>query len=185
MKIRNPFKDWNADRWIAFSVFIIAICAFSLTLWQSIVIKNYNRISVRPLVTISGSKNQDGSGWKMGNSGFGPALVKWFEVTVEGKTIKDWKEFGKELGMPDNFTHYYWVPSSNTAIPPREPMNLFWVLPGDTDTILRTNEKAITMRICYCSVYNECWLASGGRNAIAYQACENQPNIQFGPSPNE
>lgn len=179
MKIKNLFKDWNADRWIV----LIAISALGLTFWQGVVIRSHNRISVRPLVTISGAINQDGSGWKIGNSGLGPALVKWFEVTVEGKTVKDWKEFARELGMFDNLTYYYWVPSPSTAIPPQKPDNLFWVSSGDADRILRSNEKEITIRMCYCSIYNECWLASGGKSVPAYQPCGDQPKIQFEPSP--
>ena len=158
------FKTWDADRWISLAAIVIALSALVLSIWQGILTRNHNRISVRPLVTISGAVNENGSGWKLGNAGLGPAIVKWFKVTVDDKPMHNWREFAKELDMPDpdTFDFYYWVPSPSTVIYPQEPKNLFWVTPGPADRILRKNAKKITIHLCYCSLYGECWLASGG-----------------------
>jgi hypothetical protein len=183
MKPNEHGFSWSADRWIALSAIIIAICSLILSIWQGVVIRQHNRVSVRPILTISGTHNDKGSGWLLGNAGLGPALVKWIEVTVDGKPIRHWREFGAELGLPPDFAYSYWVPAPATVIPPQEPKPLFWVLPGEADKILRSTSKRITIRICYSSIYGECWLASGSPNSPAFLPCDEEPRVHFEPPP--
>lgn len=123
--------------------------------------------------------NEHGSGWKLGNAGLGPALVRWFEVTVNGRPVRDWIEFGKAVGLPSNYEFKYWIPGRSTAIPPQEPRELFWVVPGPANDALRGTKAEVTIRICYCSIYDECWLASGGPNVPAYLPCPDPPATAF------
>jgi hypothetical protein len=141
--------------------------------------RKHARLSVRPLVTISGTYNENGSGWKLGNEGFGPALVRWFEVTVDGSPVQNWREFIKAVGLPKDTFFRYWVPQRATSFSPQEPRELFWVAPGPADKALRSTQAKITMRMCYCSLYDECWLATGGPNVPPYQSCPETPPVSF------
>jgi len=176
-------KNWDADKWISLSAMIVALCALIFSIWQGILTRNHYKILVRPLVTISGALNESGSGWKMGNSGLGPAIVKWFKVTVDGEPIKNWRDFSKVLNLPDPYTFdfHYWVPSSATVIQPQEHKNLFWVAPGPADKMLRTNKNKVVIHLCYCSLYGECWLTSAGKDTPPYQPCCELPEVKFQP----
>ena len=176
-------SKWSADRWIALSAIVVAACSLALSIWQGILARQHNRLSVRPIVIVSGMHNEKGSGWVLGNAGLGPALVKWFEVTVDEKPMRHWREFGEEIGLPPDFRYSYWVPAPATVIPPQEPKNLFWVFPGENDSILRNNKKRIRMRLCYGSVYGESWLATGNPNAPPFMPCGEEPKVRFEPPP--
>ena len=158
---------------------LVALCALMLSIFQGYATRKHARLSVRPLVTISGAVNEHGSGWKLGNTGLGPGLVRWFEVTVDGKPVHNWLEFGQAVGLPEGFQFRYWVPSRATTIPPQEPKEFFWVQPGPADQALRSTQAKVTMRMCYCSLYEECWLATGGPNVPPYQPCPDPPEVVF------
>ena len=172
-------RTWNPDRWISLSAVIIAGCAFFFSFYQGCTIREHNRLSVRPLVMISGAVNERGSGWKLSNAGLGPAIVRWIEVTVNGRPVKNWKEFGKEVGLPESFEFRYWYPARATVIPPQHSGELFWVPPGPADDALRSTTAKITIRMCYCSIYDESWLASGGPNVPPWRPCPPEPEVRF------
>jgi len=169
----------RGDRRIAFSAMLIALCAVIISIYEGYSNRKHARLSVRPLVTISGAVNENGSGWKLGNAGLGPALVRWFEVSVDGRPVRNWLEFGQAVGLPPAVQYRYWVPQRATAFPPQEPRELFWVQPGPADQVLRSTQAKITMRMCYCSMYDECWLATGGPNVQPYQSCPELPTVVF------
>jgi hypothetical protein len=183
MKNPSPRSKWSPDSWIALSAMIVALCALILSVIEGRATRKHARLSVRPLVTISGTVNEHGSGWKLGNAGLGPALVRWFEVSVDGRPVRNWLEFEEAVGLPQGTQFRYWVPQRATAFPPQEPRELFWVMPGPADQALRTTKAKITMRMCYCSMYEECWLATGGPNIPPYQSCPEEPSVLFQAHP--
>jgi hypothetical protein len=179
MKNSSSRNKWSADRWIAFSAMVVALCALILSVMAGYATRKHARLSVRPLVTISGTVNEHGSGWSLGNAGLGPALVRWFEVTVDGRAVRNWQEFVQAVGLPQAVQFRYWVPQRATAFPPQAPRELFWVQPGPADQALRSTKAKITIHMCYCSFYEECWLATGGPNVPPYQPCPEAPAVVF------
>ena len=63
---------------------IIAVCALSLTVWQFVVQRKHNRVSVRPHITraTDTSWNNGDASLKVSitNNGLGPAIIKDFKV---------------------------------------------------------------------------------------------------------
>lgn len=79
--------SWEAIAGIASAV--IAFCALGLTIWQGLLARKHNRLSATPHLTtwrhIDGDKNfciVD-----LLNNGIGPALIKMYKLSVDGKNI--------------------------------------------------------------------------------------------------
>jgi hypothetical protein len=173
------FKKQTPDRWISLSAAAIALCALLFSFYQGYLVRDHNRKSVRPLIVIGGLHDEKGSGFRIGNEGLGPGIIQWFEVTVNGKPVKNWMEFYEAVGLPGTFSARYLNPTQATVIRPGRSEDLFWVSPGPADNTLRTTKAVITMRLCYCSIYDECWLASGGLHTPPYQTCPVKPAVTF------
>jgi hypothetical protein len=180
---RKKFK-WSTDNWISLSAVFIALCALFLSIYEGCSNRKHNRLSVKPLILLDSGLDETGSGFRIRNSGLGPALIKWFSVEIDEKTIPHWKAFMEELGLPSSGFYSYMNPSNKTVFLPGQKEFLFWAT-GEKDKALRKIKRRITMKVCYCSLYEECWQAftSTIKNYESSLKCEETPKIKFTQSP--
>ncbi|MCJ8271340.1 MAG: hypothetical protein MJK04_18320, partial [Psychrosphaera sp.] len=89
------------------------------------------------------------------NSGVGPALINYVEVRVDGKVIKDWDD-AIEIIAPNRpivkgqsiLTNYVLLPGE-TIVP--------IILQDEVANLFRLDTKRVRIKICYCSIYDNCW----------------------------
>jgi hypothetical protein len=125
--------------------------------------------------------NQEGSGFKFGNIGLGPARVKWFQVFVDETPMPDWKDMLRAIGIDETgFIFAYPQP-----IYPTDSYNiLFKVEAGPADNKLRNEAQRIRLVVCYCSIFDECWIGlPGARPPRPVKQCEPPPNVTMGGRP--
>lgn len=69
---------------------IIALCALALTIWQAYVSRQHNKLSVLPYLTTWSHNDVDKGLFSVDilNNGIGPALIKTFQVFVDGHEVK-------------------------------------------------------------------------------------------------
>lgn len=67
----------------------IALCALIFSIWQAKVARDHNKISVRPHLTTWTNKDHDNGAFSVYvlNNGIGPALIKKYEIRVDGKIM--------------------------------------------------------------------------------------------------
>lgn len=183
MENDKKFK-WSTDNWISLSAVFIALCALFLSIYEGYSNRKHNQISVKPLILLDSGKNETGSGFRIRNSGLGPALIKWFSVEIDGKLMPHWKAFIEELGLPLSGDYSYMNPSEKSILLPGEKENLFWAM-GAKDSALRKIKRKIIIKICYCSLYEECWqsFTSTIKNYESSTQCEEPPRTKFRQSP--
>lgn len=65
-----------------------------------------------------------------------------------------------------------------------EQDKIMWAI-GEKDNALRKIKRKITIKICYCSLYEECWqsFTSTIKNYESSMQCEEPPKITFKQSP--
>jgi hypothetical protein len=103
------------------------------------------------------------------NRGVGPARVKAVKVTVDGKPQRGWDDVFRALRYDGGYVQSQ---ISGQVVSPGLEIDVLMAHPGDEglkmfDLVTRSffNDKAehkLSMLICYCSVFDECWLTSLG-----------------------
>jgi hypothetical protein len=150
------------------SVFALAVSVFALAIgaWQTRLMQSQARASVWPYLTIgyTYTSNVDVNGfiWTIDNNGVGPARVQSVELSLDGKPMRNWKEVIAALGASG---HANTSTSSfaGAVIPPNTNRET-------TIAAIRANDRELAglfknaiarfdMTICYCSVYDDCWIA--------------------------
>ena len=82
----------------------IALVALVVAIWQGVVMRRHNRLSVKPHLYFSiHSVSGEPAGLRVTNGGLGPAIIKSFSLGVDNKWIDDtekggWVEASKLLG---------------------------------------------------------------------------------------
>jgi hypothetical protein len=123
----------------------VAICALVVTVWQGVVTRKHNRLSVTPVLTLYRREN-DGI-ITVKNNGTGPALIVSQEVYFKGEPV-DENSFQKAI--PHFVDSGHLLPGA--AIAPGDEVLLFksaTYLDGSHIDIL----KELRFRITYESIY--------------------------------
>lgn len=72
---------------------VIALCALGLTIFQAIVARRHNALSVQPYITeFNHRETSPGRGllaFRLMNHGIGPAFITGFKILLDGKPVKD------------------------------------------------------------------------------------------------
>ncbi|MEZ5498833.1 MAG: hypothetical protein R3E77_05295 [Steroidobacteraceae bacterium] len=123
--------------------------------------------------------HEDGSptfALELANAGVGPAKLRAMRVKLDGHVVRNWGEALALAGVPD-------VPFDQLVVSRRvlragEAATLVKVS-GDAPVkaMLRlANAPATTLEYCYCSIYDECWLATVARAPAEPAAVAECPN---------
>ncbi len=74
------------DFWLVLATIIIACCALLVSILSAAATRKHNRLSVKPILAISTSivDTPDKKGIYLLNCGFGPAIIRSFEVSFGG-----------------------------------------------------------------------------------------------------
>lgn len=151
----------------------VSIFALAIGAWQTRLMQGQARASVWPHLSIgyTYNSNMDENGfiWRIDNTGVGPARVESISLTLDGKPMKTWADVLRTLGFSGEM-RVSTTSISGEVIPPS--LNRETAI----DTI-RINERVpakafkeaverFRMDICYCSVYDDCWVAHWQRKGI-------------------
>lgn len=160
----------NAQIWTA----LIAVCALVLSIYQGCEQKRFLKISGRPQLMISLYYGKDGAGFELGNNGIGYAILKTFEVLVDGEPRSSWDDVCRALGFAFRPSYEFLVPHPETFIQPGPSAKVFWIEPGPQSKELLSKVDRISFKVCYCSIFDECWRAVEHGSSQRVDVCPKQ-----------
>ena len=167
---------------LAVSIFALAIGA-----WQTRLMQSQARASVWPHLSIGYTYNskvdENGFVWNVDNNGVGPARIDTVAVALDGKPMKTWKDVLKALGFHGEL-RVSTTSFSGDVIPPslnRETaISAIRINEADAAALFKAAVPRFTMDICYCSVYDDCWIAHWQNPKVdAVARCVARPETAF------
>jgi len=140
---------------------LIALLSLGLTTYEAWAIRNHDRLSVQPRISLAYYFDDTGVGWRFSNVGLGPARIRGFKVFVDGISQRPVLEFSDivfstfnlDPGTKIKFTNIFagdLLPSGHDGI-------LAWIPTGPEATKVNAGRKRMYFELCYCSLYNQCW----------------------------
>jgi hypothetical protein len=148
-----------ADLSIAGAVCLIALAALVLAVWEANQQRRHNRLSVAPKLRINcvTDSNSRLFGLVLSNCGFGPALVKSFEVTIDGSPLPTPRlhTLASVLSIEDLLSWAF--PNEDDVVKPGEDLPLFgtYAKRGVDLGRMKVALKRIGIRVRYESLYGE------------------------------
>ena len=142
----------------SWSSVVIALCALALSFYSACQTRKTTRLSARPYIQLSFDFNDRGAGWTYRNMGQGLAIVRSFEVSLDGQRLRSWNELRKGLNLTTGPLTFSVPGPGNIAVPykPGDTTEIFWVSASDRER-LTSNWERVRIATCYCSLYNDCW----------------------------
>ena len=99
----------------------------------------------------------------MTNNGTGPALIKYAKVKYDSKFIKTWRDI-------PNFKEFIQSHIGSRILPSQgiiKPLKY----KGDKVKVFFEADKKTSIELCYCSIYDECWVTDRRNQPKTVKQC--------------
>jgi hypothetical protein len=150
------------------SVVALAVSVFALLIgaYQTQLMQTQAHASVWPYLamgyTYSNDVHRDAYIWTIDNNGVGPAKVEYVMLSLDGKPIRRWDEVLSAFGVekrPSMATTelkgVVIVPNTNRET----TIQAIKIHSVEVAAQFKQATERFAMDICYCSVYDDCWIA--------------------------
>lgn len=165
----------------------IAIVALYAALSESAAVRQQTAAAVWPFVQLSiddyDTGDEAGFTMSLTNAGVGPAKMHGMRLLIDGEPMRDWAHAVAHIGgQPTDHVGRNFV--SNRVLRPDETVAM---ISTDTAALARRFQVAIgnpesAIAYCYCSIFDECWLADSSQdlqNPEPREACPDFGDAAF------
>ena len=160
----------------------IAIVALYAALTESAAVRQQTAAAVWPFVQLSidDYDSKDAAGFTMSftNAGVGPARMHAVRLIIDGGPMRDWAHAVTQLGgkLTDQLSRNF---VSNRVLSPDEKVDMISTTDPDLarqfQAAIANPENSITY--CYCSIFDDCWLADSQRDIQNPESVEECPDF--------
>jgi hypothetical protein len=178
---RSRMAQWSALAALGISALALAVGAYQTRLMQT-----QARASVWPYVKIgfAYSDRGDNKGFDIhvDNDGVGPALVRSVQVSLDGTPLPSWNDaFARIMTHGTAFAHLQGL--SGAVIPPNtnRETTIRAIRIDDAGQSAKFYEARDRFKIdiCYCSIYDDCWIAHWLTSKVDSVAACNESKNEF------
>lgn len=174
-------EAWTAQNSISLTAAVLSLCALAITVQQGCAIREFWRISLRPVLSIDFYHDAEGARYTISNVGLGPAIVKWFDASVDGKSQRSWRDVVDALGLPHE--RYSYTYSHRQTVFKKDGSSILFAFGAGPAAQLLDRENKLRLTVCFCSFYGECWLESNGSIVESHPDGREQLVTSPGPEP--
>jgi len=171
-------KIFSTDHILSISALITAVVAVWIAVVEQQSSREYQRLSVEPYLELSNT-NRDGYERLLINTGLGPARIQTVDVKIDGKEVSTWGQAVKILTNEKSTkmtTGGLWL---GRQIQARETVVLVHLKENDIAKKVYRNINKVNMKICYCSMYKQCWVKEDSHVPEAVKECPTNSKTKF------
>ncbi len=169
---KNPEPErslrFSPDMIAALSAVLIGVCALGISLYQASIMREQSRMmreqqraAVWPNLAVENSHAQGSFRLRIENTGIGPAKIGPVRVLFDREPIRTWTELILEV-YSGKAVRYMQSQVGNRVLPAGRFETVFSVSEDEIAGSMQAHIERLTIEICYCSIYDECWLYTHG-----------------------
>lgn len=161
----------NPEMIVALSALFIGLLTAVISVYSAYIDREYARASVWPKLELFRSYNDEEFSYGVANKGTGPAVIRYAKVSVGSEPIKRWSEVSAFSNIIQSHISGITVPSQQIVTPLRYREE-------QISDILEL-DKTISIELCYCSIYEECWTVSRSNETQQVEQCSESSEDAF------
>jgi len=164
------FLTWlsRPEAIIGLCAVVVSVIAVFVSAYEALIQRDWQRAAVWPYVQLSRSfyytdseAPPDQRKWRLTlnaeNAGVGPAQVKDFRVTVDGKPQHTWREALQTLLATKDDIQYGESTINGMIIPAGKSVQMFQYINQPNAEQIYKEMARMNFSACFCSVFNDCW----------------------------
>ena len=172
----------RTDRLLSICAVVVAVSSVAIAVYQTRIMREQQKAAVWPHLAQSNSLPPGEAYTRtVENSGIGPAIVRTFQVRVDGKPQRDWAATVRALtGIRSDGGLTYSSFDPGTVLLPGTSRTVLTLPAGPVAlSFWEQAQTRLVTRVCYCSVYGDCWLADSEGEPEPVRACMPDPAADF------
>lgn len=181
-KFWQRVRSINSNSIIAVSAVIISLCALLVSLQEVRIMREQQKATMFPFITVSRHYSDKGFKVIARNSGTGLARINSVEITNGTDYYTSWLDIINSY-LPDSLAFGYDLLRTNTInelmITPNEKVELFSVLWSPATRLLEERTRNLDIVVCYSSLLNDHWRLQEGIQQEIAEPCERIEERQF------
>lgn len=169
---KRRFWAWviQPETMVGLAAIVLSVCGLFVSIYETSLMRTQQRASVWPHVTVVFSSSPGSIALRIENNGVGPARIRAANVSYRGETTADWGALVRTVGTAaganygDVDIEFSLVNGSVLATSQWEtifsPIGVEGAAGRLADDLAEAiREGLLDIEVCYCSVYDECWIA--------------------------
>ena len=145
-------------RLAASSAIVVALASLAITLYEARATREHNRMSVWPRLAQETSDSAGRYDRTITNVGLGPALIRSFAVRLDDTVRTSWAPVVNALVRPAPTPGYFFsAVGPGTVILPGHTLHVLTIIAGSLSSVAAAQDHRLVSRLCYCSLYGQCW----------------------------
>ena len=162
---------------------VVGVAALFVSWDQARVMRNQQHASVLPAIQIDGYRSREAGtaaiGLRVRNAGVGPAIVSSVELSRLGAVSEDFEPIAALLPEGYELNWSTMIGRVIAAGETVEAVSFYWpetALDAEAGEALAAEWASWDVTICYCSVFDRCWIAETrgvGDRARDVKSCPN------------
>lgn len=162
----------------------IAVTSLSIALYEAQATREHDRMSVWPRISQESSDSAGIYDRAITNVGLGPALVRAYEVKLDGTPRTSWGPVVTELVAATNKKpgFYFSHVGAGTVLLPGHTIHVLTILGREFSSVASGQDHRLVSRLCYCSLYGECWMGTSDKpDPAPVRSCAGADTTSIGP----
>jgi hypothetical protein len=168
----ESFTDWitSPQMLVSLSALLLSVCGLFISMYEASLIREQQRASVWPNVEVLPSIGSDTLKIFVDNTGIGPARIENASVIYNGEVKENWLDLIGSFEFDEkNVTDYQSLINGRVLPPSSDEKELIFRVASTSEDMDQNlvyklsnaiRKKQLNIKLCYCSVYDECWTAS-------------------------
>ncbi len=139
---------------------VVAVCSLIITIYEARMTREHQQLAVWPRIIETVSDSAKLYIRVAENDGLGPALIRSYQVRIDGVVQHEWNgAVSALLKSSGGHNAQYSLFRRGSVLLPGSRLQLLTIGPDTISHTLVAAEHRVLTKICYCSLYNQCWLA--------------------------
>lgn len=158
----------QAEMLIAFSALFTSLVAVIVAIYSAYIDRSYAKASVWPSMLLARSWGENRYDYLAINQGNGPAIIHYVIIKVNNQPVTQWPE-AMEIVYPQEDAIFTQSHVGSGVVRPGQTITAFST--KDPKLVEKLLDVKLAVTMCYCSIYNDCWISSGVAPAQEVDAC--------------
>jgi hypothetical protein len=181
-----PRRERNWDGYAAVIATLVGLMALLIASYTAYLQRKQARAQVWPRVEVMRYSGR--LSFMAANRGVGPARVRAAMVLVDGKPIRRWTDMLQALGYQGPYSQGQ---ISGRVLSPGQELDVFAapnteegrkMFADVTASLFRNDARhKVGILLCYCSVFDDCWLAGLGKDNLRGVVIDDEREISRCP----
>ena len=164
---------------IGLSALVVSLVAVCVGVYSAYLDRAFARASIWPKIEIHSlySSSQKKFIYRIENVGTGPALIKHTKIKYKSEVIRNWEELAQLLGQKSST--FSTAAIGSRVLPALAIINPLISEDEGFAEALSNQRSSINIEICFCSVFNQCWLTKPDDKTEMVEYCEVDADEMF------